>query len=176
VVRLLTVREVAECLAVCTATVYALVERGEIRHLRVSNAIRIYPDFSAWKELEGPLLHEVAMPLVLLLNANWPTPPLFPGIRSLEQTFPTRIAGLASKLLERIDLHADGPLFDPIGIQLLGILGRMGDTGCRAQIIPLVDDSVLGTAAVAAIWQIDARPNAREEPSNDHSRPNRSRA
>ena len=30
VVRLLTVREVAERLAVCTATVYALVERGEI--------------------------------------------------------------------------------------------------------------------------------------------------
>jgi excisionase family DNA binding protein len=44
VVRLLTVREVAERLAVCTATVYALVERGEIRHLRVSNAIRIHPD------------------------------------------------------------------------------------------------------------------------------------
>jgi excisionase family DNA binding protein len=43
-VRLLTVREVAERLAVCTATVYALVERGEIRHVRVSNAIRIHPD------------------------------------------------------------------------------------------------------------------------------------
>lgn len=38
------VREVAERLAVCTATVYALRERGEIRHLRVSNAIRIHPD------------------------------------------------------------------------------------------------------------------------------------
>ena len=44
VVRLLTVREVAERLAVCTATVYALVERGEIRHLRISNAIRVHPD------------------------------------------------------------------------------------------------------------------------------------
>jgi len=44
VVRLLTVRDVAERLAVCTATVYALIERGEIRHLRVSNAIRIHPD------------------------------------------------------------------------------------------------------------------------------------
>ena len=43
-VRLLTVREVAERLAVCTATVYALVERGEIWHLRISNAIRIHPD------------------------------------------------------------------------------------------------------------------------------------
>jgi excisionase family DNA binding protein len=42
--RLLTVREVAERLAVCTATVYALVERGEISHLRVSNAIRVHPD------------------------------------------------------------------------------------------------------------------------------------
>jgi excisionase family DNA binding protein len=41
VVRLLTVRDVAERLAVCTATVYALCERGELRHLRVSNAIRI---------------------------------------------------------------------------------------------------------------------------------------
>ena len=43
VVRLLTVREVAERLAVCTATVYALCERGEIQHLRVSNAIRVCP-------------------------------------------------------------------------------------------------------------------------------------
>jgi excisionase family DNA binding protein len=40
----MTVREVAERLAVCTATVYTLVGCGEIRHLRVSNAIRIYPD------------------------------------------------------------------------------------------------------------------------------------
>ena len=42
--RLLTVREVAERLAVCTATVYALCERGDIQHLRVSNAIRVNPD------------------------------------------------------------------------------------------------------------------------------------
>jgi hypothetical protein len=35
---------VAERLAVCTATVYALVERVEIRRLRVSNAIRVHPD------------------------------------------------------------------------------------------------------------------------------------
>jgi excisionase family DNA binding protein len=42
VVRLLTVRDVAERLAVCT--VYAMVERGEIRHLRVSNAIRVHLD------------------------------------------------------------------------------------------------------------------------------------
>ncbi len=39
--RLLTVRDVAERLAVSTATVYALVERGELAHVRVSNAIRI---------------------------------------------------------------------------------------------------------------------------------------
>src|SRR5262245_35187816 len=32
--RLLTVREVAERLSVSTATVYALIERGEIHHLR----------------------------------------------------------------------------------------------------------------------------------------------
>ncbi|HEY8208907.1 MAG TPA: helix-turn-helix domain-containing protein [Myxococcaceae bacterium] len=36
--------QVAERLAVSTATVYALCERGEIRHVRVSNAIRIHPD------------------------------------------------------------------------------------------------------------------------------------
>ena len=42
-VRLLTVREVAERLAVCKATVYGLCERGELPHLRVSNAIRIRP-------------------------------------------------------------------------------------------------------------------------------------
>ena len=42
--RLLTAREVADRLAVCTATIYALCERGEIQHLRVSNAIRIHPD------------------------------------------------------------------------------------------------------------------------------------
>ncbi|MGC4116987.1 MAG: helix-turn-helix domain-containing protein [Myxococcales bacterium] len=41
--RLLTVRDVAERLGVCTATVYALVDRGELAHVRVSNAIRIEP-------------------------------------------------------------------------------------------------------------------------------------
>ena len=37
----LTVREVAECLRVSTATIYEAVRRGEIPHMRVSNAIRI---------------------------------------------------------------------------------------------------------------------------------------
>jgi len=41
--RFLTVREVATRLAVCSATVYALCERGELRHVRVSSAIRIHP-------------------------------------------------------------------------------------------------------------------------------------
>jgi excisionase family DNA binding protein len=41
--RLLTVREVADRLAVSTATVYALCERGELAHVRISNAIRIEP-------------------------------------------------------------------------------------------------------------------------------------
>jgi excisionase family DNA binding protein len=41
--RLLTVREVAERLSVCTATVYRLCERGELPHVRVSNAIRVRP-------------------------------------------------------------------------------------------------------------------------------------
>jgi excisionase family DNA binding protein len=40
---LLTVRQVAADLGVCTATVYALVSRGELAHVRVSNAIRIHP-------------------------------------------------------------------------------------------------------------------------------------
>jgi excisionase family DNA binding protein len=39
--RYLTVREVADRLRVCTATVYALVRRGELEHVRVSNCIRI---------------------------------------------------------------------------------------------------------------------------------------
>jgi excisionase family DNA binding protein len=41
--RLLTVRAVAERLGVSTATVYGLCERGELPHVRVSNAIRIRP-------------------------------------------------------------------------------------------------------------------------------------
>jgi len=37
--RLLTVREAAERLAVSTFTVYRLCDRGELPHVRVSNAI-----------------------------------------------------------------------------------------------------------------------------------------
>jgi len=40
-VRLLCVKEVAALLGVCTATVYGLVERGELAHLRVANTIRV---------------------------------------------------------------------------------------------------------------------------------------
>ncbi len=39
--RLMTVKEVATALRVCTATVYNMVERGELEHVRVSNAIRV---------------------------------------------------------------------------------------------------------------------------------------
>jgi excisionase family DNA binding protein len=39
--RLLTVREVAARLGVCTALVYTLCDRGELPHVRVSNAIRV---------------------------------------------------------------------------------------------------------------------------------------
>jgi excisionase family DNA binding protein len=47
--RLLAVREVADRLGVSTATVYAIIERGELRHIRVSNAIRIAPaDLAAY--------------------------------------------------------------------------------------------------------------------------------
>ena len=38
---LLTVRQVAELLGVCTAIVYRLIDRGELAHVRVSNAIRV---------------------------------------------------------------------------------------------------------------------------------------
>ena len=41
--RLLSVRDVAERLAVSTATVYALCKRGQLRHVRVSGALRIDP-------------------------------------------------------------------------------------------------------------------------------------
>ena len=41
---LLTVREVAERLQVCRATVYTLVDRGELPHSRVMNSIRVAPD------------------------------------------------------------------------------------------------------------------------------------
>jgi excisionase family DNA binding protein len=44
--RLLSVKEVAARLGVCTATVYALVERGELAHIRVVNAIRVAPPTS----------------------------------------------------------------------------------------------------------------------------------
>jgi excisionase family DNA binding protein len=40
-VRLLKVKEVARILRVCTATVYNMIERGELEHVRVSNAIRV---------------------------------------------------------------------------------------------------------------------------------------
>ena len=40
-VQLLTVREVAATLRVCTATVYDMIEREELEHVRVSNAIRV---------------------------------------------------------------------------------------------------------------------------------------
>ena len=39
--RLLTVGEVAKRLGVCRSTVYQLCERGELGHVRVSNAIRV---------------------------------------------------------------------------------------------------------------------------------------
>ena len=37
----MTVKEVATALRVCTATVYNMVRRGELEHVRVSNAIRV---------------------------------------------------------------------------------------------------------------------------------------
>ena len=42
--RLLTARQVAAYLAVSSRTVYTLIERGELRGLRVGHSIRIHPD------------------------------------------------------------------------------------------------------------------------------------
>ncbi|MFT3843370.1 MAG: helix-turn-helix domain-containing protein [Myxococcaceae bacterium] len=41
---LLTVRDLAGRLRVSTATIYMLIERGELQHVRVSNAIRVTPE------------------------------------------------------------------------------------------------------------------------------------
>jgi excisionase family DNA binding protein len=47
--RLLSVREAAQALGVCSAIVYRLVDRGDVAHVRVSNAIRIAPrDLTAY--------------------------------------------------------------------------------------------------------------------------------
>lgn len=37
----MTVKEVAKALRVCMATVYSMIEWGELEHMRVSNAIRV---------------------------------------------------------------------------------------------------------------------------------------
>ena len=42
--RLLRVREGAEQLGACNASVYRLVENGELPHVRIVNSIRIRPD------------------------------------------------------------------------------------------------------------------------------------
>jgi excisionase family DNA binding protein len=38
---LLTAREVAQRLRVCTATVYRLCEKGALEHVRIANAVRV---------------------------------------------------------------------------------------------------------------------------------------
>jgi excisionase family DNA binding protein len=38
------VRDVAEQIGVCSATVYRLVESGDLPHIRIVNSIRIRPD------------------------------------------------------------------------------------------------------------------------------------
>ena len=56
--RLLNVTEVATRLGICAATVYTLCGRGEIAHVRVSNAIRVAPGdvdrFIAQRRRSGP--------------------------------------------------------------------------------------------------------------------------
>ncbi len=39
--RMLRVREVAETISVCTATVYAMLERGELERVWLGNSIRV---------------------------------------------------------------------------------------------------------------------------------------
>jgi excisionase family DNA binding protein len=52
--RLLSVREVAARLGVCTSTVYQLCAEGRLVHMRVANAIRIAPaDVAAVLALRG---------------------------------------------------------------------------------------------------------------------------
>jgi excisionase family DNA binding protein len=41
--RLLTVKDVAKQLGVCSATVYRLCDRGELPYLRIVDSIRILP-------------------------------------------------------------------------------------------------------------------------------------
>jgi excisionase family DNA binding protein len=48
---LLSVRDVAAHLGVCTASVYRLAARGELAHVRVLNAVRVAPrDLEAFIE------------------------------------------------------------------------------------------------------------------------------
>jgi excisionase family DNA binding protein len=48
---LLSVRDVAAQLGVCTATVYRLVAAGQLAHVRVLNAVRVAPqDLAAFAE------------------------------------------------------------------------------------------------------------------------------
>ena len=50
--RLLTVREVADRLRVCAATVYRLCESRELGHVRISNAVRV-PETALWMFIES---------------------------------------------------------------------------------------------------------------------------
>jgi excisionase family DNA binding protein len=60
---LLAVREVAARLGVSTATVYALCERGDLKHVRVLNAIRIAEsDLAEFVEANTTRAHAPAKP------------------------------------------------------------------------------------------------------------------
>lgn len=50
--RLLSVREVASRLGVCTSTVYKLCAEGRLAHVRISNAIRVRPEVLSAARLE----------------------------------------------------------------------------------------------------------------------------
>jgi excisionase family DNA binding protein len=52
---MLSVREVAARLGVCTSTVYKLCNEGKLAHVRVSNAIRVEPRALRWRRWAGAL-------------------------------------------------------------------------------------------------------------------------
>lgn len=112
---------------------------------------------AAWEALEGPLLYEAVTPFILVVRSASHGRPSFRDVRDLESSFPVRIADLAVKLFEKVDLLAKGPLWLPVGLSLIETLGRVAAPHVRARLLLYVDDPVLGEAALTALRSIDSR-------------------